>query len=105
MVSGITRHSLVYRILGINRSGEDGAVRVDRTGTIDRSPEELYTFWRNFSNLPHFMQHLDAVMVLDAKRSKWTAKAPARVKVEWEAEIVEDKENEVIAWKSLELVS
>lgn len=101
LLRGVTRQSIAYRVLGINRAGRDGAVRVERTGTILRSPEELYRFWRDFSNLPKFMQHLDSVVILDDKRSKWTAKAPAGVKVEWEAEIVEDKENEVIAWRSL----
>jgi len=101
VVRGVTRRSLVYRLLGINRSGQDSAVRVERTGTIDRSPEELYSYWRDFSNLPGFMHHLESVQVLDNKRSKWIAKAPLDAKVEWEAEIVEDKENEVLAWRSL----
>lgn len=101
LLRGITRRSIVYRVFGINRAGQEGAVRVERTGTIGRSPQELYHFWKDFSNLPQFMQHLDSVVVLDEKRSKWTAKAPAGVKVEWEAEIVEDQENEVIAWRSL----
>ncbi len=101
LLRGVTRRSIAYRVLGINRTGQDGAVRVERTGTILRSQDELYRFWRDFSNLPKFMQHLESVEVMDEKRSRWTAKAPAGVKVEWEAEIVEDKENEVIAWRSL----
>ena len=84
LLRGITRRSLVYQMLGVYWSGKDGAVRVERTATIERSPEELYSFWRDFSNLPQFMQHLDAVTVLEdaPKRSKWTAKAPAGVTVE-----------------------
>lgn len=69
---------------------------------INRSPEELYQFWRDFENLPRFMNHLESVRVIDEKRSHWVAKAPAETSVEWDAEITEDRPNELIAWRSLE---
>jgi uncharacterized membrane protein len=72
-----------------------------RAFTINREPGELYSFWRDFSNLPRFMQHLEEVRVLDARRSHWVAKAPLGAKVEWDAEIVEERENELISWRSL----
>jgi uncharacterized membrane protein len=46
------------------------------------------------------MRHLEKVEVLDNTRSRWTATAPAGRTVSWEAEIVEDQPNEVIAWRS-----
>ncbi len=69
--------------------------------TIDKSPEELYRFWRNLENLPRFMDHLRSVQVLDDTRSHWVAEAPAGMKVEWDAEIVNDIPNELIGWRSL----
>lgn len=69
--------------------------------TIGREPAELYAFWRDFSNLPKFMQHLEAVQVLDNKRSHWVAKAPLGATVEWDAEVVEEQENRLISWRSL----
>jgi uncharacterized membrane protein len=72
-----------------------------RSVIIDRPLEEIYSFWRNFENLPRFMNHLKSVQVLDAKRSHWVAKGPAGTEVEWDAEIIEEKPNELIAWKSL----
>jgi uncharacterized membrane protein len=47
------------------------SIHVERSIRIDRSPEELYQFWRNFENLPRFMNHLQSVQVLDAQRSRW----------------------------------
>jgi uncharacterized membrane protein len=94
-----------------------GAMRVAQAVTINRSPEELYKFWRNFQNLPRFMKHLESVEVGRATRqtgsgvreeitgdkySHWIAKAPAGMRVEWDAEIIEDRPNEMIAWRSLE---
>ena len=81
---------------------KEQAVDVKRTITINKSPEELYRFWRNFENLPRFMNHLEAVQVTGDRRSHWKAKAPAGTTVEWDAEITEDRPNEMIAWRSIE---
>lgn len=69
---------------------------------INRTPEEVYTYWRNFENLPRFMKHLEAVTELGDGRSHWIAKGPAGTKVEWDATIVADVPGEVITWRSLE---
>jgi uncharacterized membrane protein len=76
------------------------ARRIEHTVTIARQPEELYAYWRNFENLPRIMEHLESVTVIDAKRSHWKAKAPAGTSVEWDAEIVNEIPNQLIAWKS-----
>ncbi len=77
-------------------------IYVKKSITINRPPEDLYQFWHNFQNLPRLMRHLESVQVLDEKRSHWRAKAPAGMTVEWDAEIIEDRPNEEIAWRSLE---
>ena len=77
-------------------------IRVRRSITVQRSPEEVYQFWRDFRNLPTFMSHLESVEVIDERRSRWRAKAPAGTTVEWEAELVEDQPAERIAWRSIE---
>jgi len=77
-------------------------VRVDTTVTINRTPEEIYAFWRNFENLPRFMSHLVSVRVTDSKRSHWKAKAPAGADVEWDAEIIHEEPNALIGWRSVE---
>ena len=89
-------------------SRSDGAatarrtVRVTKTITINRRPEELYRFWRDLQNLPRFMTQVESVQVTDEKRSHWLAKGPGGKSVEWDAEIIEDRPNELIAWRSLE---
>ncbi len=69
---------------------------------VNRSPEEVYSFWRNFSNLSRFMKHLESVTELGDGRSHWVAKGPANTKVEWDATIIADVPGEVITWRSLE---
>jgi uncharacterized membrane protein len=84
-----------------SRPARTGGVHVTQALTIKRPRHEVYGFWRNFENLPRFMAHLGSVEVLDDKRSRWKAKAPAGTSVEWEAETVEDRPNELIAWRSV----
>ena len=69
--------------------------------TIQREPEEIYRFWRNLGNLPLFMRHIESVTESDG-HSSWYAKGPMGTRLEWEAEIVGDRPNERIAWRSLE---
>jgi uncharacterized membrane protein len=78
----------------------DRALEVTKSVTINRSAEEVYRFWRNFQNLSQFMVNLESVRTLDDRRSHWVAKGPAGAKVEWDAQIVEDRSNELISWRS-----
>jgi uncharacterized membrane protein len=75
---------------------------VERTVTIDRPRQELYEFWRDFGNLPQFMENIAQVTVIDEKRSHWVVRAPADSTVEWDSFITEDRPGELIAWRSNE---
>ncbi len=77
-------------------------VKVEKTLTINKPVEELYRFWRNFDNLPRFIKHLKEVRVYDDKRSHWISKGLLNGSVEWDVVITEDRENELIAWTSVE---
>ena len=79
-----------------------GAVRIERVTTINRPVHEVYSFWRRFENFPRFMRHLVSVETFPNGRSRWKAKGPAGMRVEWEAELIEDRQNEWIAWRSVQ---
>jgi uncharacterized membrane protein len=112
---GATGHCQVYDALDFDTNREsllekgkakakdwfEQKTEVVKSVTINRSAEELYGFWRNFENLPKFMNHLESVKVLDDKRSEWTAKAPLGYTAHWGAVITEEAENELIAWRSV----
>jgi uncharacterized membrane protein len=76
-------------------------IHVQRTFTINRSPEELYIYWSNFENLPRFMRHLKSVTVKDGTYSHWVAQGPLGVSVEWDAELLDRRPNEYLVWRSL----
>ena len=109
---GATGHCSAYQALGINNvPAEDqdavraklGAVgiKVVHSVTVGKSPDELYAFWRDFTNLPQIMDHLNSVTVQNSGRSHWVAKAPLGRTVEWDAEIINEVPGQLIAWRSL----
>jgi uncharacterized membrane protein len=110
MYRGFTGHCHMYEALGINSSGErhspvasvaaGAGVKVTDAVTINRPVEVVYRFWRNFENLPRVMRHLESVRV-NGEQSHWVACGPMGWRVEWDAEIINDRPNEVIAWRSL----
>jgi uncharacterized membrane protein len=104
---GITGRCLAYQALEIDRAGPFGkeGIQVERSLTINRPRPEVYAFWRDFENFPMFMEHLESVHILgdneQSTRSHWVAKGPLDLPVEWEAEIFEERHNELISWRSL----
>lgn len=100
---GLAGKDPVYELLNIQRSPDNSDhLFVRRAVTVNRSRADVFAFWRNFANLPRFMQHLQEVRVsADGRRSHWVTAAPLGQTVEWDAEIVEERPNELIAWHSL----
>jgi uncharacterized membrane protein len=86
---------------GLGVTDEDD-VLVGRTVSIYRSRQELYDFWRDFRNLPLFMENIEVVEVMDGNLSHWVVRGPAGADLEWDSRITEDVPGEVIAWRSVE---
>ncbi len=78
-----------------------GTIRVRQSLNINRSPEDCYRFWRDFGNFPNFMQHVDAVRMIDATRSHWSVRAPLGRTVEWTAELSSDVPSQQLGWRTL----
>lgn len=81
-------------------AGDRGFV-VHESIRLERPVAEVYSFWRRLENLPRFMDHLHQVTETGNGRSHWMAKGPGGVLVEWDAEIINEVENQVIGWRSL----
>ncbi|MBD2034635.1 SRPBCC family protein [Leptolyngbya sp. FACHB-321] len=89
--------TVVTDAVGLNK-----VIRAERTVTINKPAAELYAYWHDFANLPTFMRHVQSVTVMDMRRSHWVAKAPMGQSIEWDADIIDDRPNELIAWASIE---
>jgi uncharacterized membrane protein len=96
-----TGHRLLPESVTQRASDAIAAAPVEAALTIGKPRAELYTFWRRFENLPQFMKHLDEVNDLGDGRSHWVGKSPLGFSVEWDAEIVEERQDQLISWRSL----
>ena len=109
---GTSGHSTLYEVAGIDtarglprpattvRHGR--GAKFESSVIINKPAEELYRFWRKFENLPRFMSDLGSVKSYNDRRSHWTVKALAETKYEWDAEIINEIPNELLAWRTLE---
>ena len=101
---GATGRCVFYRMLEINRAENGtGGIKVQRAITVNRPRDQMFRIWRNTENLPRFMKHLKSVKVdsNDSGRSHWVTTGPLDRDIEWDAEIIEERENEYLAWSSL----
>jgi uncharacterized membrane protein len=121
MHRGASGHCVLYEALGVTTA--DGhaypvrrprlasaaatvnareAVRIERSVTINRPRSELYGVWRDFTSLPRYIADLESVTDLGNGRSRWVAVLPGGKHVEWTAEIVTQRENEIVSWKTVD---
>jgi uncharacterized membrane protein len=77
-----------------------GETVIGRAVTINRPTSELFAYFRDFANLPSFMENVERIDVLDARRSHWVVKAPGGRTVEWDATVTDEQQDRFIAWTS-----
>lgn len=104
---GAQGYKKLYRALGLSMAEKPSGIgrqniRVETSIVVDRPVSEVYRIWRNLENLPVFMEHLVEVREIDDVRSHWVATAPAGMVIEWDAKIVNDVENKLIAFETQE---
>jgi len=105
---GASGYCGLYDALGVstaehNRPGVPAGTgdRVCKNIELDAPVGQVFAFWRNLANLPRFMRHLESVEQKDGVRSSWKAKGPLGLSATWDAEIINERPHELIAWQSL----
>jgi uncharacterized membrane protein len=71
-----------------------GSSAIASAVTINRPVAEVYAYFRDFANLPSFMENVISIEVTDEKTSHWTVKAPAG------ATVSQEEADRLIAWTS-----
>lgn len=102
LLRGISGYCPVYDAVDHLKNDKSSNINIRINSVIDRPVNEVYSFWRDFENLPKFMTHIESVKPLNYTTSKWTAKGPAGIgTLSWKAEIVKDEKDRLISWNSL----
>jgi uncharacterized membrane protein len=76
-------------------------LQIEKTVVVDRPRAQVYAYWRNLENLPSFITRLESFREHGSGRSTWVAKGPKGATITWDAEISEEREYELIAWRTL----
>jgi uncharacterized membrane protein len=99
---GKTGHCHLFQAVGVDTtSAAEKGVQVEKFLTINRTPQQVYEFWRNLENLPRIMHHLESVQMTGENSSHWKARGPGGISLEWDAEMVEDYPGQLILWRSV----
>lgn len=87
--------------LGANQKPRQAQSSTRTSLLVNCTPQEAYRFWRDFENLPRFMNRLETVTTLDDRKSRWVALGPLNRRIKWDTEITGEREGEFISWRSL----
>ena len=108
---GASGHCEIYHRAGISTAARKShpqtsvphreGVKITSAVIIDRPAAELYGFWRDLKNLPRFVSHLESLDIENG-RSHWTFRSIAGKRFSWDAEIINDIPDELLAWRSLD---
>jgi len=75
--------------------------KVEKTIEIDVPVSTAYNQWTQFEEYPNFMEGVEEVKQMDDSHLHWRVKVAGKEK-EWDAEITEQRPDEVIAWRSVD---
>jgi uncharacterized membrane protein len=112
---GVTGRCALYGTIGVNTADDQDtstlgrrkvqtgrAIKIEHSISINRSPQDLFRFWRNVENLPKVMKHVRSVEAVNDRLSHWVVETiPGAPSVEWDAEIINEVKDERIGWRTL----
>jgi len=106
---GASGHCRVYDALGVNTAatnttGEQissSAPEIQRSITINRSPEELFTLWSNPENLGRIMAHFAEVTPEGGDVTRWKVRGPMSQMFEWTSRQTVEEPGSKLSWQSL----
>jgi uncharacterized membrane protein len=111
VIRGATGRCAFYGALGMSTAADrrdeveqrlsQHGFKIEKAVTIGAPPHEIYRFWRDFGNLPRVLRHVESVEERGDGVTHWKAKGPFGTEFEWDAEIINERENELIAWRTL----
>lgn len=102
LLRGFSGYCPLYDAVDHLKNDKSSNINIRLNSVIDKPISEVYSFWRDFENLPKFMNHLESVEPISYTTSLWTAKGPGGIgKITWKAEILKDEKERLISWSSL----
>lgn len=89
------------RLMPWTPTSPSGGNTVEASITIQRPVEEVFSFYRDFRNLPRFLGDVMAIEQLGPSTSRWTIQGPLGIRVRWTIRVTEARPNEVIRYETV----
>src|SRR5215210_6597739 len=74
--------------------------RVEGSIEVEAPVQEVYGYWQNLENLPHFMTNVEEVRSTGPDTTHWRVKGPLGASLEFDARTTQDEANEASAWNA-----
>lgn len=74
---------------------------IEASVVIGRPRDEVFRFYRDFTNLPRFLGDVMRVEPLGRSASRWTIQGPLHTKVTWTVRVTEERANELIRYETV----
>jgi len=74
--------------------------RVEGSIEVEAPVQEVYEYWRNLENLPHFMTNVEEVRLTGPDTTHWRVKGPLGASLEFDARTTQDEPNEALGWNT-----
>lgn len=74
---------------------------IEASITIRRPVEDVFTFYRDFRNLPRFLGDVMAIEPIDRSTSRWTIQGPLGIRAHWNVRVIEERANALIQYETV----
>jgi uncharacterized membrane protein len=75
--------------------------RIEESIEVDVPVSTAYNQWTQFEEFPKFMEGVESVKQIDDTHLRWVAEIGGK-RHQWDAEIVEQKPDQRVAWRALD---
>jgi len=74
---------------------------IESSVTIRRTVGDVFSFYRDFKNLPRFLGDVMAIEQIGPTTSRWTIQGPFGIQTKWTIRVTEERANELIRYETV----
>jgi len=74
---------------------------IEATVSIRRPVEDVFSFYRDFRNLPRFLGDVMAVVPIGPTTYRWTIQGPLGIRAAWTIRVTEERPNRLVRYQTV----
>lgn len=73
---------------------------ISKSIIVNTPARHAYSIWSDFTQFPHFMEHVKSVTITGEGTSHWVVAGPLGTNVDWNAEVTRQEPDTRVAWST-----